>query len=1010
MPHFCATLALAMLPAAALAAPVRVPDGMSFREFYGGFFPTEEWAEALAPLPLAQRGNPFQTVRVADSMPEDPKERWPGAVVLMTREEVESAERDLAPILAVEAAALLGLVPRRNRLSGNARVMLANRAIPCPEGDGGRLTWWPDRPGEIRCSRGHLVEPFEMFPPTGAFHIAGPLGEVQEYPYHDAPDGRRIYLTGEFMDPLRVSTLARAAERMGAMYQLTGDAEYARRAAAILLDFAHALPHWPKISRGQVSGLKGERRFRPLDDFGPYTGLWYDRYHVGVRAEPRHLARAYDFVAAADVWGPLDALAEGGDARAAIDRDLFLYTLRDAVLYDVRHPQPRAALSNYIPYQIEGFLAIGRAAGLPEAVHYAAWKTRMLAQKTLMADGMFPESPSYARQHVYGMARAIRLAEGYSDPPGFASTVDGQRLDALDIASELPELARAVAVLESLVYPSGENMMLHDTYGRLRSAGFPAPAETRPLLYPAWGHAVLGRGHRERGDPIQAHLHYSGNWGHDHLDMLNLVLWAYEDELVSDIGYAHTYRRFANDTVGHNLVAVDRSPQRGGLRSPGDLLAWRAGPDGFQAAEADGRAAYNQCSTYRRALVLLPVGGDNLVLDIFLVEGGDVHEWMAQGSCMVAGDLEVSVPTEFHADSYADDGKPFEPPAHREYLWQRRQQGLHPHRYGPDETYPWYGVFRDVRKGRMEGAMLATFTYHAEGYPRLNAHVVQPTDADIYTCTVPSLRRCWNPATRREEHSSVEKYRMPKLIIRRDGENLFSRFVVLWEPTRGHTVVESVRDLAPGDPDGVALEVRTTPEAGGRRIRAYWAADPEKPFRAQDGALLQGRYAVATEAGGGLRVELFEAGRFRDESVEVSVTQRPALPLVGVLEKGEGHALELDGAWPDVAEGEPRVFAEPVHAVLSQNRGDRRAFPIVGVETRGGRTLLRAERHPGFKYDRETSTLTEEFTPFNEIAGEARVKLFSCVTLERAAADAPWRVRTTDPLTVNGRPVERRGH
>ena len=701
----------------AMALP-KIPKGMSPQEFYGGFFPTEEWVQALEPIARAQRQNPFQTVRIIDRLPDDVKERWTGTIVKLTREQLDDKKSDLRRFLTVAAEGYLGLVPRRNRIAGNTRVMTRAK-VPCPTGDKGLLEWSPDKPDVIRCNRGHNVDPFGMFPQTGAFRITGPLGDEQEYPYHDTPDGKkRIYLNGEYLDPLRMWTLAATARDMGILFSVTGNVEYAKRAAAIVYDFACAVRHWPKVARGYFSGCEGKKRFRPIDDYRVYAGIWYDKYHSGTGSMPLALAQAYDFVVNAPVWEWLDQEA-GGNARAVIDRDLFLYTVRDAIRYDIRYPKPSSALSNYIPYQISGLLAIGRAAGLPELVHYAYWKEQQLARKTLMADGMFPESPSYSRQHVYGMARATKLAEGHSDPPGFASTIDGRRFENLDMLRDLPELRRAVEVLETLVYPNNENMVVHDTYGRLVSRGHPAPARTRPLFYPAFGHAVLARGERGKADQVQAHLHYSGNWGHDHLDMLNLILWAYKEELVSDIGYAHTYRKFANNTSGHNLVVVDRRYQERYLSMPGNLVAWHPVEGGVQVVEVSAPDAYTQCSVYRRALFLIPVGeDDNLVLDIFEVAGGHVHEWMAQGNCMVDGDLEVSVPTAYFAESYADDGKPFTPPATNEYTKLRKKQGLHPHWLGPDEKDPWYGVFRNVHKGKMDGPMVARFTYELEGGAR----------------------------------------------------------------------------------------------------------------------------------------------------------------------------------------------------------------------------------------------------------------------------------------------------
>jgi hypothetical protein len=57
-----------------------------------------------------------------------------------------------------------------------------------------------------------------------------------------------------------------------------------------------AVPHWPKIHRGRLN-VEGIRRFRPVDEYTVYAGIWYDKYHTGTNRGPKNLALAYDFVA-----------------------------------------------------------------------------------------------------------------------------------------------------------------------------------------------------------------------------------------------------------------------------------------------------------------------------------------------------------------------------------------------------------------------------------------------------------------------------------------------------------------------------------------------------------------------------------------------------------------------------------------------------------------------------------------------------------------------------------------
>ena len=378
------------------------------RAYYGGFFPTVPWVDSLKPVPRRQRANPQLTSPVES----------------LSEADLKSLAAHAQPYLAVAPDQLLGMVPLRNRIAGNARVMPSTRIAQCPAGDGETLTWRPDDPDAIWCPAGHRVDPFELYPPTGSIEITGPLGDRQSYPYHDQADGKRIYLNGEYMDSLRVYYLMEAVGTLGSLYTVSGDIAYAERAATILFDFACAVPHWPKTHRGRP-GIAEEDRLRPVREYPVYAGIWYDKYHTGLR-HACGLAEGYDHVVNAPVWDRLDARADGGDARAQIETDLFLYTVKDALRYDIAYPHPDSALSNYIPYQATGLILFGRGTGMPELVHYAYWKLRQLVEKTLMADLVFPESMSYGAMHIHGIARAAERGEGYTDPAGFVSEIDGR--------------------------------------------------------------------------------------------------------------------------------------------------------------------------------------------------------------------------------------------------------------------------------------------------------------------------------------------------------------------------------------------------------------------------------------------------------------------------------------------------------------------------------------------------------------------------------------------------------
>ena len=89
-------------------------------DYYGGFYPSEDWVNDLKPISLDLRGNSQLAVQVE----------------ALDHDEIESLLIMASPYLRVGPGDLLGMVPFRNRIAGNARVMPATRIARCPTGDG----------------------------------------------------------------------------------------------------------------------------------------------------------------------------------------------------------------------------------------------------------------------------------------------------------------------------------------------------------------------------------------------------------------------------------------------------------------------------------------------------------------------------------------------------------------------------------------------------------------------------------------------------------------------------------------------------------------------------------------------------------------------------------------------------------------------------------------------------------------------------------------------------------
>ena len=127
---------------------------------------------------------------------------------------------------------------------------------------------------------------------------------------------------------------------------------------------------------------------------------------------------------------------------------------------------------------------------------------------------------------------------------------------------------------------------------------------------------------------MQAHLHFSGAYGHAHADLLSITLFSHGQERLSDIGYTWTHQRqWASSTLSHSTVVVNGEDQaRGNENDPsdGNLLLFVPGNSWFQAVAAQGNRAYpGAVRDYRRLLVMIGVSAqDAYVVDVFRVDGG----------------------------------------------------------------------------------------------------------------------------------------------------------------------------------------------------------------------------------------------------------------------------------------------------------------------------------------------------------------------------------------------------
>lgn len=310
-----------------------------------------------------------------------------------------------------------------------------------------------------------------------------------------------------------------------------------------------------------------------------------------------------------------------------------------------------------------------------------------------------------------------------------------------------------------------------------------------------WRLAILRAGQGEARRAVW--LDYDAGGAHGHFDALNLGLFAFGLDLLPELGYPPVQfggwgsprARWYTMAAAHNTVVVDGTHQR---PASGDCTLWADGPT-FRAVRARCAEA-TQASRFERTVAQCDVGSDaSYIVDVFRVRGGREHVKFQHG----------------HFGALA----------------------LETGRLQPE---PDYGNGTQMRAFRMapipDAGARAIWTVEdrlkllpQDRTVSLN-HWELTRTADIGTC------EGWIAIG---GYNATEELWIPRLVVRRRGEDLASTFVAVLEPHAGKPAVASARRLAiPSSAKGTAAEtsdvaVEITLVNGQRDI--IIARDPDGP-------------------------------------------------------------------------------------------------------------------------------------------------------------------------------------
>jgi hypothetical protein len=811
--------------------------------------------------------------------------------------------RVTAPFLEMSEEQLLALAPPQGGF------YFSN----CPNCDLGgqdnQIIWKLELGEKVQCQYCKVILPSEKYPENEQFVVQTPTGKTQVFKFHRAADGMGYWFEGRRWQEQRI-TLENAAYNLAQLYTLdpVKHAEAGRRAAAILNRFTQLFPDYiprfdyPAKDKEFIEIDKIPQGYKQLPDGGFRYARWDWWAYMDVS---RRLLLTYDLLRDSELLSAAE--------KSKIETDLFGAMLSFVTLYD------DVPLTNMHPTLWISQIVASRVLDRPALAERVMAQMRQLLRDEFTYDGFWAEgTPSYHLQTVVGLKVVLEFLR---------PDLKGAALDDW-IAGQYPDLSRALKAADSLRLPNGRYVAIRDSWAE-QSYGTPI-AQSSSQLWPGMGYAVLGLG---KGDEqLQAHLSWSGRFGHSHYDSLNLLLFGAGRELVSDIGYTHTKARaWTMTTAAHNTVLINALNQMTGNKTDsalGSLQVFHVADPNFQVVQAQAPNAYPDLATqYQRTLIAVapsgstPDAAEAYVVDVFDVAGGARHDWLLHGSADDAQTLELQnaqtrqpLATQPQPSLLPDDFK-FEPLT-MTGNYERITNG------------PWaLGNFRDLQSASSDDTILATFRNKAEPTRGLRSWILGAPQTTFTTARSWAVRGTGPPFT--ENEARLDEFLRATMMVRRDTTQ--SRFIALHQPfaagsTPGAGQVQRVTQI-PLAPDGFALKI----ERGEKTDYLLWGENDGKLRSGHDGALkfaFDGRAALA-QAGAGREysLKLLDGTRFQFGEKQLAGTRVQPARLLGVDE----NRYTIEGRFPVAVGG-----------VLLLRHGDNRttALHVARVESAGENTLI----------------------------------------------------------------------
>ncbi|NSW57108.1 MAG: heparinase II/III family protein [Armatimonadetes bacterium] len=670
------------------------------------------------------------------------------------KQALEAIQRDADWWVAKDDQYIRSLIP-----GGNPRAICPSFEKGCPIHGGARSTFSAtlEKPYVWKCSKGG-EEWFDgavvKNPATGEDVVVHDDGSGWLAPEGFPNAGRRYYFVAAYRYYLLGKLFSSPYEpdggseyrgetpimQLSLAYALTGEPQYAHKAAVMLTRLADLYPGYDGCVEGPSQRQDG------------YIGQTFERFLVQnlilccdlIWDEVMQDQQLADDLAAqglVDLNG--DGRVSGADVAHHLQRNLLAH------IYEYLHRLIPYLDGDFWMYEMTALAALANSTGNPELAAEALESDlglRVLLQNSWFRDGKYIyDSTGYNQGNAETILRIAEWIYGFQAPPQYPEPLDpyhhpDYRLTMLydflrhvDCDGRVPQIgdvggARSVSLRTTPPYAwYFERALvrlpeLRDYYaGQLMAAaggdleqlrlggadwwtifhaGPPLEAEAatveppRSHLFDDSGIAIL-----RAGDTAATRMHVPftfsrGAYGHGHPDKLAINIFRYGYDFSADLGYPTTWTDLKSGgwekhTASHCLVMLNEGGQTGNVTGK---LSYFATEPACDAVEASCEAAYPGTSLYRRTLALVrdPNGEPLYLADIFRVAGARTRDYLFH-SLAAPENLTVTL------DQPAD--------------WTHQPEGCLLGEDVPPMTRAGYGFLFDLHRAHTAGNLKASWEF-----------------------------------------------------------------------------------------------------------------------------------------------------------------------------------------------------------------------------------------------------------------------------------------------------------